>query len=83
MDELIRIQSINPDALQLDGFEECIVGIVEGYAAIGVLLYSESKIMKQLMDQGMTREDALEYFEYNILDAYFGEHMPMFLEDIV
>lgn len=29
----------------------------------------------------MTEEEAIEYFEYNILGSYMGENTPVFLED--
>ena len=45
------------------------------------LVYDVEKIVGVLM-KDMSREDALEYFEYNILDAYVGEMTPIFINFI-
>jgi len=73
------MEDINPDALKADGFDNCIVGVVDTFEG-AVLLYSEHMIFKKLMKE-MTREEAKEYFEYNILGAYAGKYMPVYLRD--
>ena len=32
-------------------------------------------------EQGMTTEEAIEFYEYNIVGAYMGEATPIFLEN--
>ena len=34
------------------------------------------------MEMGMSHEEAVEYFEYNQIGAYVGDHTPCFIEDI-
>ena len=71
------MEEINPDAMRLDGFDDCAIGIVQKFSG-EVLLYSEKKIIRKLM-KSMTKDEAWEYFNYNILGAYVGDYTPVFL----
>jgi hypothetical protein len=66
-----------PDLTVLDGFDDAIIGVAERIDLVAVC-YDYAKIIAQLM-QDMTEEDAIEYFDFNILGAYVGEHTPIFL----
>ena len=46
---LMEIEEINPDAIKLDGLDECIVGICETFEGTR-LLYSENRIIESLSD---------------------------------
>jgi hypothetical protein len=66
-------------AVILDGFDSCIIGITEEFGNGPRILYSKDKILKVLMDEHeMTFEDALEYYDFNILGLYAGEQNPVF-----
>ena len=67
-----------PDLMILDGFDEAIVGVVERIGLLAVC-YDRSKILKVLM-RDMNEEEAIEYFEFNILGAYMGESSPVYLD---
>ena len=55
--------------------DEAIIGVdVESFR----LVYSVEKIYEVLM-KDMPREDAIEYFDYNIVGAYMGEMTPIFV----
>ena len=46
-----------------------------------VAVYSIDKIIKQYMDNdGMTEDEALDFFSYNVVDA-FTENHPIFIEE--
>lgn len=65
--------------LKADGFDEAILGIdEEGFR----LIYSISKVLSILVADGMTEEDALEYFSFNIRGAYVGEKTPIWCDDV-
>ena len=67
-----------------DGFDEAIIGSITSYGRGETVLYSTQKILEVLMDRdGMTEEDALEFFNYNIIGSYNGNGMPAFLNDHV
>ena len=81
MIDLERINEVYPDTLLMDGFDECLLGIVTGMCIEPKACYSTSKIIAQLMKDGLTESDAMEHFSFNISGAYVGEHTPVFLED--
>ena len=61
------------------GFEDCIVGVGERYGGPPVAILDVEKMLTEMERQGMTREEAVEYFEYNILGAYVGAESPVYL----
>jgi hypothetical protein len=64
--------------IKADGFDDCIIG-VEGDTSR--LVYSTQLcIQKLIKNEGMTREDAEEYFSFNIQGAK-GEGYPLFILD--
>ena len=66
------------EILIADGLDKAIIGIDE-YSMR--LIYSYTKIIQVLMEDDMTREDAIEYFQYNIQSAYVGEKTPIYCMD--
>lgn len=70
----------HPDVMLVDGYDDCIIGIVNRIGTSSVLLYDTEKIIAKLVKDGLTDEEAYEFFEFNILGAYVGEHTPAFLE---
>jgi hypothetical protein len=77
---LDELNEINPDALAADGFEDAVIGYVENHHRPAVLIYNSEKCIQILMDRdGMSLEDAREYFEFNTLGAYVGENGPIFM----
>lgn len=65
--------------LTADGFEEAIIGVDEQSMR---LVYSVSKCITILIeDQGMTEEEAMEHFAFNVAGAYVGEQTPIWCND--
>jgi len=78
---LEHITELNPEAIVLDGLDDAIVGIGYSKDLEPRLIYSISKIILTLMERDkMTRLEAIEFYDYNIVDGYFGNHGPIFLE---
>jgi hypothetical protein len=73
-----RMEEINPDALKADGFDDCLIGIVSTFNG-SVFLYDEDLIIKKLMKDGMTDEEAWEYYDFNILGSWVGDYTPIYL----
>lgn len=61
------------------GFEDCIVGVGERFGGPPVAVLDVEKMLAQMEREGMTRDEAIEYFEYNILGAHVGEQNPVYL----
>ena len=78
------VASHNEEAVLADGFDEAFIGMVErcGLPA-PVVLYDRGKCIQILIDRdGMTYEDAEEFFDFNVTGAWVGEYTPMFLVDV-
>jgi hypothetical protein len=69
-------------AIILDGLDEAIMGIAEEFGNGYRIVYSKSKIFGILMNRdGMTEEEAIEFYEYNILGLYASPQNAIFFED--
>ena len=81
MDFVIDLDSYAEGAVLLDGLEDCIVGIVEEFGNGRRMLYSKELILQKLQTRDlMTREDAEEFYDYNILGLHAGEQNAVFLD---
>jgi hypothetical protein len=66
------------ETLFIDGFDHCIISVVESFHGRHAV-YSLDKVIQTLMNRdGMTREEAVEFYQYNILGAFMGDMIPMF-----
>jgi hypothetical protein len=74
---LDKILEFYDDILIADGLDDAIIGIDENSMR---LIYSKSKCIQILM-KDMSEEDAIEYYEYNIVGAYMGEKTPIWCID--
>jgi hypothetical protein len=61
-----------------DGFDEAIIGVAERIGMEPVVAYDANKII-EILSREMTEDEAVEYFEFNILGAYMGERTPVFV----
>ena len=64
--------------LKADGFDDAIIGIDDKSMR---LIYSIAKCINILVAQGMSYEEAQEYFEFNTQGSYVGEKTPIWCED--
>ena len=65
--------------MKIDGFDDAILGVCQRKGQPDCVLYDEEKILTMLMRDGASYGDALDYYRYNILDAYVGDGTPAFL----
>ena len=64
--------------LKADGLDSACIGYL--YGGSPKLVYSVSKILFILIERdGMTMEEAREFFDFNIGGAYMGEGTPIFV----
>lgn len=83
MIDLERIAEDYPEALKADGFDEALIGVAHRAGSSSVLAYSIPKCLEILEKRdGMTPEGAQEFFDFNVVDAFMGEHTPVFLEPL-
>jgi|TARA_R110000764_G_scaffold115815_1_gene202719 hypothetical protein len=75
------IQDNYPDVLIADGFDKAIMGIVERFGMNPVVLYNKNKCINIMIKRdGMTEEEAIEFYYYNIVGAHMGDYTPCFAE---
>lgn len=68
------------EILTADGFDEAIVGLARRPNLIAAA-YDVNKILQIMVDGGMAPDEAREYFEFNVVDAWVGENTPVYIED--
>lgn len=60
------------------GFDDAIIGFDE----VGRrLVYDIDKVIDILILDGMTYDDAIKFYDFEILDAYIGEGTPIFVKN--
>jgi hypothetical protein len=64
--------------LFVDGHDNAIIGIARQFNRISVI-YDKDKVVKNLC-RDMSLEEAHEFFEFNIIGAWLGDHTPTFFE---
>ena len=74
-----EIEEIAPDALLADGFDEAIIGIAERCGQPPLVAYSVDRCVEILEGQGMSREEAEEFFDFNVAGAWMGEMTPVWI----
>ena len=69
------------ELLVADGHDNAIIGVVRRFNQTFVL-YDQMKVIQNLMADGMSYEEALEFFEFNIVGAWMGDATPAYLEPV-
>jgi len=76
-----KIEEENPDALFADGYDEALVAVGHRFGLPPLAVYNTKTIITLLMTKdGMTYDEAVEHFSFNIIGAGMGENTPIFLE---
>jgi hypothetical protein len=67
-------------AVILTDLDDAIIGVVEEFGNGPRILYSTEKIIQILIDRdGMSEEEAIEYYGFNIVGMFAGGQNPVFL----
>jgi hypothetical protein len=69
------------EILLADGFEDAFIGVCMRFGWNGyVAAYDYEKCIRILIDKGAgSREEAEEYFQYNVVGAWVGDMTPVFI----
>ena len=71
------------DLLWADGLLNAVIGIATRADGTRVVCYSIEKIIEVFMKRdGMTEEEAYEFYEFNVACAWVGDKTPIFVETI-
>jgi len=64
--------------LKADGFDDAIIGVDKQSMR---LIYSVEKCLEILIRDGMTYDEALDYFHFNVSGPYIGDKTPIWCQD--
>ena len=77
--ETVFVKEAGGTMMLLDGFDKALLGYTE-VDGKNLAVYSEEKIISILMkEQGWSEEDAIEYYDYNILGLSGNKSAPLFV----
>jgi len=71
--------------LLADGFEDAFVGVVESFGSAPKACYNYDGcieilvLTKDVEEEAMSYDEAIEYLEFNVTQAYVGEYTPAFI----
>ena len=77
--ELVGFDLEENDMLVMDGYNHCIVGVVERFGQTPLVCYDRDKVIESHMSEGMDYDEAEEFFEFNQIGAWLGESTPCFI----
>jgi hypothetical protein len=62
-----------------DGYDDAIIG-VSYVRGVAVVVYSEELVIRALVTRdGMSLDEAREYFDFNVAGAHVGDQTPVFV----
>jgi len=62
-----------------DRFEPAIIGIAHRFGMQPIVAYDYRKVI-EVFAEDMEYEEAVEYFDFNVIGAWVGEGTPIFIE---
>ena len=69
----------NEEALYPTDLKEAVIGMVERYGLQPLILLDKEKCLEIFITRdGMTPEEAQEFFDFNVIGAWMGEGTPCF-----
>ena len=73
----------NEEMLFSDGFDEALTGVCYQFGRPPTATYDYDKCIAILVEgDGMTRIEAIEFFEFNVSGSYVGDSTPVFVEQL-
>lgn len=82
------LAEVDPHLQLLEGYDDCIVGVVTGAGRSPAVCYDRDQIIRKIIDNSdyETEDDAYmgacEHFDFNIAGAYVGDNTPVFITSI-
>jgi hypothetical protein len=68
-----------PTVLMADGFDDALIGIGQQFSTY-LAVYDYDKCVEVLMTRdGMSRDDAIEFMEVNVVGSFVGPRTPVFV----
>lgn len=78
LEKIIEQIGSDNELLLADGFDDAVIGIDWNFR----IIYSSEMAIRILMFRdGMSRLDAIEFMEFNVLNAHVGDKTPLWMMD--
>jgi len=79
---LEKIKDLNPYALKLEGFEDCLIGVAHLRFSFPVLAYDIQKVKTRVSEiDKVPAEDLDRHFEFKRLNEFLGKSgSPVFID---
>ena len=69
----------NARFLEPDAYDEAIIGVAYRYGMEPVVAYDRTRVI-DILARDMTRGEAEEFFEFNIIGSWWGDVTPVFTD---
>jgi hypothetical protein len=74
------LAEIDEGIMMADGFDDAFIGYAERCGQPVLAVYDREKCIEVLMMRdGASYEEAVEFFEFNVVGAWVGDRTPLFL----
>jgi hypothetical protein len=60
-------------------FDAAIIGLAERFGGVEAVAYDAQKVLAILEEDLGSMDDAIDWYEYNIIGAWMGEKTPIFI----
>ena len=77
----VELAALNPQALLADGLDDALIGWGMQATKMPVAIYNYDKCVEILINEGSSQDDAIEWMEYNVTNAWYGEGTPIFMRE--
>jgi hypothetical protein len=75
-----QLAADHPDLLFCDGLDHALIGVVNRFGMEPVALYDRRLIIEGYISDGMSWEEAEEFFSFNVIGAWTGPRTPAFAD---
>jgi len=79
---LDQLSDLNPDAVLFENMNSAIIGLGYVSDADPVAVYSRARIYNKLLGDGLSVEDADEYYKGKFVAVHAGDQTPVILDDM-
>ena len=77
----IVVDLVEEQALCMDGFDDCILGVCDQFGRPTVVAYDLDKVLKKIQRE-LTPEEAMDFWSFNQVGAWMGDFTPVFVRVI-
>jgi len=80
MEEIAGYSTEEYELMVMDGYDDCIAGVVARFGQDPIVCYDLDKVIAKLMaGSDMNHDEAVEFFEFNMIGAWVGDKTPCFI----